>query len=183
MKLGLTPEAYPSQGMTQGDTTIAGLSDGMCCIEGGPASPVGSWAPGSRGTGERADPRPRNVTGAAARVTQAITALDSPSQSVTKWPAPSLEIRASTHLSQARGRWAVTSRGNQTRHKSQWGQEADSPSPTPCLFLPPFLSLRFSLSSYSHISLSLSHGSLSLLSISALSNLHFLSILDNKCRQ
>lgn len=146
------PGAYPSRGMTQGDTTVAGLSDGMCCIEGGPACPVGSWAPGSKSTGERADPRPRNVTGAAARVTQAVTAVSTTSQSVTKRPAPSLEIRASTHPSQGRGRWAVTSRDNQTRHKSQWGQETDSPSPTPCLFLPPFLSLRFSLSSYSRIS-------------------------------
>ena len=155
----------------------------VCAVLKEELPPVGSWAPGSKGTGPRAGPRPRNVTGPPARATQALTALRAPSQSVTKRLAPSLEIRATTHLSKVRGRWAVTSRGNQTEHRSRWGQEAGSPSPTPCLFLPPFLSLRFSLSSYSRISLSLSHCFLLLLSVSALSNLHFLSILDSKCRR
>lgn len=132
--------------MTQGDATIAGLSDGMCCIGGGTATSVGSWAPGSEGTGERADPRPRNATGPPARVTQALTALRTPSQSVTKQLAASLEIRATTHLSKARGRWAVTSRGGETENRNRWGQEADSPAPLPAFsfllsFLPGSLSL------------------------------------------
>lgn len=121
--------------MTQGDATIAGLSDGMCCIGGGTASSVGSWVPGSEGTGERADPRPRNATGPPARVTQALTALCTPSQSVTKRLAASLEIRATMHLSKARGRWAVTSRGSETENRSRWEQEADSPAPLPLLLI------------------------------------------------
>ena len=92
-------------------TVGSGLPVAMICAvlkEGLP--PVGSWAPGSKGTGPRAGPRPRNVTGPPARATQALTALRAPSQSVTKRLAPSLEIRATTHLSKVRGRWAVTSR-------------------------------------------------------------------------
>lgn len=176
------PEAYPSRD-DPGDTTIASLSDGMCCIEGGPASPVGSWAPGSKGTGERADPRPRNVTGAAARVTQAVTALSTTSQSVTKRPAPSLEIRTSTHPCQVRGRWAVTSRATKPGTRASGGKRRTHLPPLPAFsFLPSFLSGSLCLPT-PVISLFLPHGSLSLPSISALLNLHFLSILDNKCRQ
>lgn len=101
--------------------------------------PVESWAPGSKGTGARADPRPRNVTGPPTRVTQALTALRAPSQSVTKWLAPSLEIRAITHLSKVRGRWAVTSRGNQPSTGAAGGKrQAHLPRLPAFSFLPSF---------------------------------------------